>query len=471
MSEVRIPNIVRQRLSAGGAVGSHLDAELLTALAEQRLTGGERDGVLAHLARCEHCREVAAIAAPEQMEALPVAKDRAPVRLAWLRWAMPAAAAAVLIGAGALVLPNLMNSGHQQESVAKVEDSVVSQPKAAPPASTKPSAPASADSEVVASSNKRAPSEAKRQLGDAASAGLKEGRTNAAASPKVATPSRVSDDVIPSRASGAALGVLSTAAETSRSNAASKAALAQATPPPPPPSPVVLANGATLNSTNGNFDVRFVRGPAGPPQSSDGTVVALGNQPEKTEAAPPSLRRRVEADLAKAFKAKPSYSPGIGNALVAGGARAQTQPGSPQMKFSADAATSQLASWRIDSAGKLQRRAWGSNDWTAVQVAPNVTFLSVRSQAEQVWAGGSTLQGNYLSEGEAGDDSLKKSTGTGLLYHSTDGGAHWELVRGPWVGVITSIDVANPPLQSVVVHTASGDWQSRDGGLNWQKTR
>src|ERR1700691_6281016 len=72
MSEV--PKIVYDRLRAAQLrqafpddatpKPAHPDADLLTAFAEQSLTATERDGVLAHLALCDDCREVASLALP-----------------------------------------------------------------------------------------------------------------------------------------------------------------------------------------------------------------------------------------------------------------------------------------------------------------------------------------------------------------------------------------------------------------------
>ena len=62
MSEA--PKIVQDRLRASAATGAHPDADVLTAFAEQVLSGTEREEVVRHLSRCADCREVVALGLP-----------------------------------------------------------------------------------------------------------------------------------------------------------------------------------------------------------------------------------------------------------------------------------------------------------------------------------------------------------------------------------------------------------------------
>jgi len=77
--------VVKRLRETPPAAGSHPDADLLTAFAEQSLPGGERARVVEHLARCSDCREVVALALPaEEIAAAP-----APVGssgIGWLSW-------------------------------------------------------------------------------------------------------------------------------------------------------------------------------------------------------------------------------------------------------------------------------------------------------------------------------------------------------------------------------------------------
>jgi hypothetical protein len=80
-----VPKIVQARLQRPTPSESHPDADLLTAFAEQSLTGRERDGVVEHLARCGDCREVVALALPAT-EAVVVTPAVRPARSGWLSW-------------------------------------------------------------------------------------------------------------------------------------------------------------------------------------------------------------------------------------------------------------------------------------------------------------------------------------------------------------------------------------------------
>src|ERR1700689_4172035 len=85
-----VPKIVLKRLQETSAAGTHPDADLLTAFAEQSLTEPERVRVVEHLARCSDCREVLALALPA-MELVAVAAAAAaasttPARSRWFTW-------------------------------------------------------------------------------------------------------------------------------------------------------------------------------------------------------------------------------------------------------------------------------------------------------------------------------------------------------------------------------------------------
>lgn len=79
-----VPKFVLSRLQSPPA-GSHPDADLLTAFAEQSLSGRERDLVMEHLAFCGDCRDVVAVALPAtEIAAIPASVSAA--RIDWLSW-------------------------------------------------------------------------------------------------------------------------------------------------------------------------------------------------------------------------------------------------------------------------------------------------------------------------------------------------------------------------------------------------
>jgi hypothetical protein len=148
-----VPKIVHDRLQAASpkqaASGpAHPDADLLTAFAEQALSAAERDDVLEHLALCGDCREVIALALPDEVPAVPATVSRAgapaPHRpsFAWpsLRWA--ALVAGVAVAASVLLMhPGKLN----QATPPSVSSPVAS---SAQPTSS-PQAPAPAANQVT----------------------------------------------------------------------------------------------------------------------------------------------------------------------------------------------------------------------------------------------------------------------------------------------------------------------------------
>jgi hypothetical protein len=80
----RIPKFVVQRLAEVEISDPHPAAELLAAFAEQLLPQAERELVLHHLAGCADCRQVIALALPEDPE-VNLAANYAPRGKTWLR--------------------------------------------------------------------------------------------------------------------------------------------------------------------------------------------------------------------------------------------------------------------------------------------------------------------------------------------------------------------------------------------------
>src|SRR6202046_2533152 len=80
-----VPKIVWKRLQETQAAGTHPDADLLTAFAEQSLIESQRSRVMEHLSRCSDCRDVVAFALPTT-EAVVVTASNHPTRTAWLSW-------------------------------------------------------------------------------------------------------------------------------------------------------------------------------------------------------------------------------------------------------------------------------------------------------------------------------------------------------------------------------------------------
>src|ERR1017187_7214168 len=114
-----VPQFALKRLKEmPPAAGSHPDADMLTAFAEQSLAGDERARVMEHLAACGDCRDVIALALPAtEIVAMPASANSA--RIGWLSW--PALRwGALAAGSLAVTSVGVLHYSHrnQQETVA-----------------------------------------------------------------------------------------------------------------------------------------------------------------------------------------------------------------------------------------------------------------------------------------------------------------------------------------------------------------
>jgi hypothetical protein len=109
-----VPKIVLKRLQETLGAGTHPDANLLTAFAEQSLVESERARVMEHLVYCSDCREVVALALPVT-EATAVTTSTSTSRSAWfhwpvLRWGVVAAGIVAIISVGVVQYRQRHNS-------------------------------------------------------------------------------------------------------------------------------------------------------------------------------------------------------------------------------------------------------------------------------------------------------------------------------------------------------------------------
>ena len=108
------------------------------------------------------------------------------------------------------------------------------------------------------------------------------------------------------------------------------------------------------------------------------------------------------------------------------------------------------AHWRITADGHLERALAGSA-WTRVLAEQSVSFRVVAVTGNDVWAGG----------------------GDGALFHSADGGEHWNKVvlsAGGQLehGAVVSIHF-DTALQGSVSADSGATWSTADGGQTWSK--
>lgn len=336
-----VPKIVKQRLATGqraAEAGAHLDPDLMAALAEKRLEGEERERVLAHLAQCTECREVAALAAPGEEATQTVVR---PVRRRFwlfqpnvLRWGAVAASVAVVAIAVSLYRPK------PQRAVSTTAEQA--------PAAT---APAAANEVRIQAQ----PSEAKKgeTVATLESPPPKQ-KLQAPEKEEMAAGRAVKDEGEYRATAPVAAGAMAKAAPAmAATEAAGKAGEA---------APTMMAE----KSAAGNV-------PAAVAPAATAESAAMQKLPEAAAADKFALQRAAPARTQAAETVEVQ--------AAAPAVQAQTV-----MKTKRDAAA---ARWSISNDGEVQVSHTGGAPWTTVAIAKGVRFRAVAAVGANVWAGGS----------------------------------------------------------------------------------
>lgn len=426
-----VPKIVYDRLRAAvpaqaGMDLVHPDADLLTAFTEQGLSVEERENILQHLALCEGCREVVALALPpqeslaaaraaevESIRALPtVAKtDRNWLSVfGWpsLRWA--ALAAGVIVGSALLL------TRHGNPPVPLAQNSPVVAPVPAA------SVPATSAVQTPSAGHQPAAAEPVLQSQLAAEFGKSRGRL-ATGEPEAERRSRAAkvesgilideesrDSIRADRPVPAAPMVLNSPARESESVAVAKAAVtAQAAP-------------ATVNGLMARNEAPAI---------------------EKAKPAPQEILDQKTATQEAAANAE----------LKAGGAASPVARSATNYAYlvKKDTLAKQAApnfSLRI-SAGLLQRSVDDGVTWQAGLHTDHPLTCFVQ-RASEVWAGGEA----------------------GTLYHSLDGGVTWAAVKPAINAQSLTTDIVDIKLRAgtVFIYTRDNEtWTTRDGGQTLER--
>jgi hypothetical protein len=435
-----VPKIVYDRLRAVLPDQAHPDADLLTAFAEQALSAAEREGVLQHLALCEDCRDVVALALPAADITPPQTADENDVRttvsqagsraprklsLAWptLRWAA-LAAGAVVAAAVLLVHPGKLN----QATPPSVNQQVAT---AAPPSSGPKIASSSVPSPSVPSSPvATSPTDQSAFLAKADEA---QPKSELQLSKKL----KAGQVVMPS-----------SQAESGR----------------------LLVDNKTRAY---DYDARSSQAATGAVEVS-GATAAVSTEPSAENAL--MARNEAPRNYAPAIrKAKPALQEMEGSEEQK--AQAAAVPGPAKSLARNVMSTAKLAStsptqahnvtWAI-TGGVLQRSVDSGQSWQDALHADH-PLLCYASRDEDVWAGGQA----------------------GTLFHSANSGVTWAQVQ-PSVKArqlssdITHIEVRNNEVRNeelrrdlrygvrrpgeILLSTSNNEiWSSADGGKTWAK--
>lgn len=451
MSEV--PKIVYDRLRATATAGPHPDADMLTAFAEQCLSNKEREGVLAHLAVCQDCRETVALSLPAldvslqgQSAAEPVIvattnviQPTAPIRRDWFAWAnlrWAAMAAGIVVVASVLLLRPGKPTGepadaslHQAaESTPAASGEIKTETKAEVSSAGQPTGAASADQRRRSAEKTRSSDTYEVAANNEPVLHLQEGP---AAGLKKQSPE-------PGRVLGAPVndnGLL----DAAREDSVESSRLALNAPKP-------AARGAAAAT------------PAAHPADSSTQSVEVSGALASVEVQPEQrLMAENRAEVAAIQKAKPAKNDGNekdaeSRQLVAK-TKSEALGASSNYAFSVSAPVH--AQWRI-SEGSLQRSINAGASWDTV-LRSDQKLLCQAVRGNEIWVGGRA----------------------GTLYFSNNGGITWTLLHPapqdePNSDAKATADITNIELGlsgAIAFTTQNGEsWTSVDQGKTWARS-
>lgn len=458
-----IPNIVRERLKAARA-GDHPDANLLAAFAERALPDRERIPVLEHLARCNDCRDVLALATPPlSVATVSGTKDTAPLqKVAWLGW--PAlrwgalAACVVIVGTAVFVRQDLRRSA----TVAYTKSDAVPptrQPEAEPPLA---STDAVKTKTLYLHDGNPEPKEETKAERD---------REKVAPTLKPSVPARAALASTPSDTSGRSNGLISRefpGAMVKQGFALNSAPTGTVggplgTTPVPAPRQTLRKDDALTPPDlplQGRNVVNLPQAPP-PPKLSQSTEVGGANETVEVQSA------AVQAETATMQYAQKKEAPGkakgassdaslvtlpatsnYDDKMITAAAEARANKLEARLARGAFASPSR---WTISGDGQLQHSVDSGKTWQPVAVAENAAFRALSANGPDVWVGGPA----------------------GLLFHSSDAGAHWVQIKPAADGTMLTADIATIEFadrQHGKLTTATGEiWVTADAGKTWQK--
>jgi Photosynthesis system II assembly factor YCF48 len=412
-----VPKIVLRRLQKTADKGSHPDADLLTAFAEQSLLESERARVAEHLARCGECREVVALALPATEDAA-VASSTSPSRSGWpvwrvLRWGVVAAGIVVITSVGILRYQQRQQKNETSNAVltARNENTSTEDLVNQPP-------PTSSELQEIRPRTKS---------GEQAGA-RKNAQSNRQGTLAANNSPRSLNGISPApRRYAVGSGI---AAGVGLGSGGQAAAGAKLTPSPSVSQlPAVPSSSETVE-----VESQTAAGaPAAESQVSDQLVQNQKDQPLKDESS-------EDLDAAKAY---PRWSISSDGKL-----QRSLDVASPWVEIDPGPAPSRSA---VASMAENTNELAKANKKVKAEKSSRTEFRALAAFGAEVWAGGSAA----------------------MLYHSDDAGAHWTRVLpsssgATLTGDITGIEFSNP--QHGRIATSNGEvWITTDAGQTWRR--
>ncbi len=423
--------------------------------------------MLAHLARCADCREVAALAGAgvteQELVAAPSSGqvDRKPRRSFWslrpLRWTAAAATAAVVLSA---VWLNRKEVQQQDLSAGTETSPAIVQTQNERTAT--PSLPAKTEQTAVpdASRDKESAPQASALRADSIS------KADALVENKAASPKERAE-LAGGSVNGAAVGEF--AAEKKRSSTATvtgqkdmpmrraqevdELKVAEVPPHQSVGGPLLTASAGAAAKTERALPS------AQPVSTNDVTVAPAKSAPQAPPPITMTYSRQAAAELAPADQVAESQANGnVSGAPRDAGSQVRVGPmATPLPDDQASLANLQKSLdlksagtlWRVSSSGELQQSTDSGRNWrTALGEHPS-KFRSVSSAGATVWAGGD-------------DGALWSSLNNGLTWRKLAPSVDGHSPRG----TVENIRLAAP--KNVTFKTSTGEtWNSPDGGISW----
>jgi hypothetical protein len=500
-----VPKIVRERLKAATSVANHPDADLLTAFAERSLPELERAIVLEHLARCEDCRDVLALALPSSE---PTQTVISPVRGGWLtwpalRWGFVAAGAIAIVSLGILQYQRHFEMARMVAKQAPVPEAVT--PTVPPPSATQaPAAASGEEKEKPEKSSAAAPSAQAVSAAKASPESNQRGLIARVEIPQVPAPRAQAGGQV----AGVASGAFQSAAHNQFPHGPQQPTQWQQQNARVQPSPPMTPSAAaTQQSADLAANAKTPAAPQTVSAEASPTMNVEGQDLEARLQAPTNQGQPGYALGGPVDKAKPPVNvEAAATQTGAGSASPQELPRADNFGLSGrnlsqlTTLASVLPRWTISPTGGLQRSLDQGKTWQDVDVSAGLTPSANASGANytsvEVLAKKARAKDNYGNNNNKENYSDKKALkappaivvfravaamgsevwaggSQGALYHSLDAGGHWTQVIPSADGAVLTGDVVaiefSDPQHGMIRTSTAETWATSDRGQAWQK--